>query len=210
MAIVPKPIDAKLNFWSTHTAVWTGQEAVLGLTAAQTAELATLLADAETARSNQLAALSAAKAATGTLDNALKSLDDFGAGLILAIKTKAETTNDPEVYNKAEIPAPAQPTPAGIPPVPTGVTAQIDTDGNVDLAWVGSTKYNTSFQVTRRLNGETTWTVLGTVVGKKYKDTSVPVGAQSASYKIFAVRSAGMSAGSEPGHVVFGSQQMAA
>lgn len=211
MAIVPKSIDAKLGFWFSHNTTWTGIEAAIGLTAPMTAELATLLTAAQDARTAQIAAANAAKAATLAMDTAVAALDTYGATLITAIRVKAGQSAEPaEIYVKAELPVPATPTPAGIPPVPTGVTASIDTDGNVDLAWIGSTQYNTSFKVARRLNGESTWTVIDSVVGRKYKDVSVPVGSQSASYKIFALRSAGQSAGSEPGSVVFGSLPMAA
>jgi hypothetical protein len=210
MGVIPDGIQNQLSFWDVHTAVWTGNEAKIGLVAAQTAQLAALFATAQGAFNDQQSAQAAARAATEALHNALDDLNDFGAGLIMTIKTKAEVDADPNVYVEAQIPAPKAPTPAGIPPVPSDVTAFIDTDGNVQIAWKGSTQYSTSFSIHRQLHGETGWTWVGNAAGKRFKDTTVPAGSQSAAYKVFALRSAGQSAGSEPAFVVFGQAQMAA
>jgi hypothetical protein len=203
--MIPRTISGKLDFWTVHKVVWTGEETTLGLTTGQTTQLATLLTTAQTARTAQLEALSAAKAATATFENAMKALDDFGAVLVTAIKAKATITGDNGIYAKAQLPAPKTPASAGIPPIPGNVRATINTDGAVQIVWGGSTRFQTSFEIYRQLAGQSGWSIVGSSAKRSFIDSTVPVGAGTAAYKIVAKRPAGSSAGSEPVFVVFGS-----
>jgi hypothetical protein len=207
--IVPTTIQGKRDFYALHANLWTPSPSTIGLTAPQVAQLGTLADVLTDALTNQVTAHNAAKMATQAVHDAVDALDEYGQGCLNAIRSKVQTTGDNAIYTVAGLPQPPTPSSAGLPPTPTNVSAFIDTDGNVQISWSGSRAYGTSWTIARQLNGETTWTLLGASAKRTFKDTTVPMGTTTAQYKVFAQRSAGTSAGSEPGAVVFGVAQAA-
>ncbi len=91
-------------------------------------------------------------------------------------------------------------TPAGtvaptIPVTPTGVTAQIDTAGtSVNIFWQDNSNNETQFKISRRNQGTTTWTQIGSVGYNTERFTNTAVSAGSYEYSVSACNTVGCSA----------------
>ncbi|HED52858.1 MAG TPA: fibronectin type III domain-containing protein [Phycisphaerales bacterium] len=209
MATVPNGINERISFYENHVNIWGPNAAAIGLNPADIASLVTLVQTARAAHTAALAARESAKAATLEQTNALKGMDTLGGDLIKTIRAFAETTQNPDVYATAQIPAPAAPTPMGPPETPTALSATITNAGEVELAWTASRAGGTTFAIERRTQtpGQPfgAWELLGSTPKKEFTDTAVPVGLESAQYRITADRTGGQSTPTEPVVVLFGS-----
>lgn len=188
MATLPKGIAERLAFFEQHAPVWAASPAAIGLTAAQVTALASLVNTARTAFNAAQNARSASRAATVSQTDAMGSLSDYGADLIKTIRAFAETTKDPSVYSKAQIPPPAAPSPVGPPEMPTELAASFLFPWGVRLTWKGSVSQGAYFGVFRRLRGETQFTFLQITKDRFFDDTGLPAGATGADYYIAAFR----------------------
>ena len=131
MAILPESRLGRVEFFEAHIAAWVAGAGAntIGLTAAQTTALNAKITAARTAYNAMIVAREASKAATQAFYNAEAALSDNGAALLATIKAFAETTANPNVYVLAQIPPPAQPSPAGAPTNPTDLGAFLENDG---------------------------------------------------------------------------------
>jgi hypothetical protein len=194
MGTVPQKNVEKLGFYVTHKAVWTGQEAAIGLLPADTTQLGTLNDLAQAAYQDHLDKLSAAKAATATWNTTMENLGAFGAQLIGKIRVKAKAVGGDSVYNLAQIPAPSTPTPVGTPGTATNFKASLLQSGALKLGWkcsspAGATQVQ--YTVLRRINGTGSggaWQFVGVVGRKSITDTTLAAGAASVTYQITASR----------------------
>jgi hypothetical protein len=186
---------------------WEDNAAAIGLTQVQVDNLLTLVTAARNAYTAAQNARTAAKVATVALHNALGEMNELGAAFISTIRAKAEATANPNVYNLAQIPPPAPPSPSGIPSAPTNVKGQINSNGHVELSWKGSLAFGTFFSVWKKRPGDTKWKQIGSVAGKKFVDQNTTPLVEWAMYQVFAHRSSGTSEGSEPITVFFEGQE---
>lgn len=208
--LIPKTVEGQILFFEQHLAPWTTNAVAIGLTAPQMTAFTTLVETARDKFNDAEAARLSSKAATLELSEALEIVNQLGAGYIKTIRGKAESTLDNSVYVKAMIPPPTAPSPSGIPSQPTGLSAFIDDGGRVNLAWVGSTRYNTYFTIWRKLPGESAFDMIGTVGGKKWMDDSVEAGTPYATYFVQAHRGTKVSTPSLQANVIFGIEALAA
>ncbi len=183
------------------------QKAAIGLDPLQVATFATLTNNARDAYTAAQNARTAAKVATHALHTAMGNMNEFGAALISTIKAKAEATGNPAVYDLAEIPPPAPPSPAGLPSVPTDVNGVINSNGHVELSWKGSLAFGTFFSIWKKRPNDTKWKQLGSVRGKAFVDEFTTPLVAWAMYKLYAHRPAGTSDPSEPITVFFEGQE---
>lgn len=188
MATVPDKITEKLAFFEQHLPVWIAKPTEIGISAAQVANLATLVVAARDAYEATVDARQASKTATTTQNFALDAMSEFGGDLIKTIRAYAETTNNTDVYDIAQIPPPAAPTPAGPPEQPTNLTASLLTPFGLGLNWKGSVAQGAYFGIWRKINGESSFSFIGTTKNKSFDDTTVPAGTNSVLYYITAYR----------------------
>ncbi|HEV2295585.1 MAG TPA: hypothetical protein VGR35_17180 [Tepidisphaeraceae bacterium] len=102
------------------------------------------------------------------------------------------TTADPQsVYDLAQIPAPALPTPVTTLGMPANFTATLDQSGALTLKWkcASPRASGTVYQVWRRTTPAGEFTYLGGVGDKKDVDAAIPAGYSQVTYQIQAVRS---------------------
>lgn len=209
-SLIPASNQAAIDYLTDETTnYWTANAVAIGLSALQVTALQTKITAAQTALTNANAARAAAKNATQALDAAIMAMRRNGMALIATIKAKALAVGDPNIYTLANIPPPTSGSAVGPAPQPTNLTAEIDNLGGVVLRWKGSLANGTFFTVWRRLQGQTAFTQIGSVVSKTFVDTTIDPGTVSATYYVVAVRSGGASPASEPITVLF-SAQMAA
>ncbi len=208
MSVIPRTLVDRIQFFETHIPVWGKDPAAIGLTVAQLADLGTRTQQARADYENAQALRSQTKAATSTQNDSVDSMYDLGADLVKTIRAFAETTDNDSVYNLAEIPAPAAPTPTPPPESPTEVQLVVNAFGYCIINWKGSRANGTQFSLRRQVTevGGTPgpWTFAGTSTTNEYTDTTVPTGLATVSYVVVAQRASGVSDPSNIATLTFG------
>ena len=177
MAVLPNSQIEILQFFEAHVPVWALAPTSLGLSASQVAALGALTSAARTAYNSMQSQHQAAKASTGTWYDAHDLMRNMGADLIKVIKAYAAATNNPGVYNSAQIPAPKSPTPTPAPATPLGLAAALANDGAIELTWNASIANGTTFGVWRKLAGQADFSQIGLASSAtSYIDNTLPVG----------------------------------
>ncbi len=95
------------------------------------------------------------------------------------------------VYELAEIPDPATPTPVNSLGQPTNFKVELGADGSLTLKWKCASPRASGmiYQVWRSTNAGVDFSYIGGSGNKSFIDATVPSGATSLVYKIQAVRS---------------------
>lgn len=195
MAVLPDSRVDQIEFCEAHIDVWSAAPATIGLTAAQVAALSGLTEDA---RKDYLAAQTArdaSKSATEKFYDSTRDMREKAAELIRVIKTFADTTNNPNVYQLAQIPQPAAPSVNPPPGKPTGITITLNASGAIALSWKSENASGGFFQVYRRIGTSTTgaFTNIGGTGNREFTDGTLPLGSTSVTYRIQGFR------GQDPG-----------
>lgn len=173
-----------IQWFETRLPIWTANAATIGLTADEVTALGTLVTAARTAYDDAQSARSTSKAATAGYYSAVSSMREVGAEMIAKIKVFAEQNNDPEVYETAEVSAPDPRSPAPPPNQPTDVRWSLTTTGMASLTWKASGNFSTYYEIFRKLEGQTSFTLIGTTGEKSFVDGAIPTGTPSAVYYI--------------------------
>ncbi len=204
MAVLPTTRVAKIEYFESHIAQWLANSAAIGVQPSSLASLQALVTAARAAFNAQQTQLAAAKAATASFYVKTDDMAELGSDLIKTIKAYAETTNNPNVYALAAIPAPAAPTPAGAPTAPTALDATMNADGTITLKWKGVLAARQFFSIWRQLPGQNSPTQIGSIAAKSFIDTSVPRGLTQVVYSVRAHRDTLVSEPSDNIVVYFG------
>ncbi len=208
MPTVPNRKQDMINFFATRIPLWSADPASVGLTPEICAELSAKLTEAQTDLSNQIAKKASAKTATATSNESAQGLRSFGGKQINSIRAFAEGSGGPGVYSIAEIPAPADPTPAPAPGEPYDLDASIDNNGDVVLTFkadAAQAHTGVFFEVRRKLNGQSGFTLVGSTGTKSFTDQGIAPGTTSAVYNVTAKRGELTSTTSENIYVPFAS-----
>lgn len=188
MAVLPESRAALVAWFEARLPVWALDPTGIGLTAVQVSDMAALVAAARSALTAQTNAINAKLAATSTMHVQTDAVRSFGGDLVKVIKNYADLTNNPLVYDEAQVPPPAPPTPAGPPPQPTELVASVLLPFGIGLTWKGSVAQSAYFGIYRQLPGESGFSLIDTSKTKSYQDTTVPAGTARADYYIAALR----------------------
>ncbi len=184
------PRSAFLAWAEAHAPVFAAHAAEIGLTPEQAQAVADAAEAAREAFVAQEAARAAAQAATAAAVQRLDELRGAVADAVRLVRAFAEASDDPGVYQRAQIPAPAARSPAPPPAQPTGLRVELDpTLGALTLFWKASNPRGTSgtaYLVRRRLPGETGFAFLGATGGgtKHFVDATLPAGVESVQYTV--------------------------
>lgn len=212
MSVIPPNQQEAIQFCESHTPIWSSTPTAIGLTAAQVTALDTLTKAARTAFTAAQNARQASKAATTTLDAAVRSMRLQAADLVRVVKGYAELQNNPApIYAAAQIPPPAAPSPLPAPGKPQKVSVNLEADGSITLSWI-STNAGAStgafFNITRKLPGQAAFTSIGGAPGgtresrrASFTDSTVPASAASAGVQYIITGQRGTTIG-EPSDAV--------
>lgn len=190
MSLVPTTQQGKVNFFKGKIDPWTASATAIGTTVTEVTALDGLADAAQKAITARVVAQAAAKTAAAEADQAVAALAKAGADIISAIRTKARTGGD-EVYNLAQIPAPAHRTPKQPPGTPDKFTATLTTSGTLKLGWECQNPPGVSgtlYHVYRQISAESPFVFLGGSNVKSFVDQTVPPGSTRVTYQIQAVR----------------------
>jgi len=191
MAVVPSKRSDMIDFFATRLPVWTQDPAAIGLSVEQVTALGVRITAAQDAATQQQALRAQARAATEQANSQAQSLRSFGGSLVNTIRAFAEASGDPAVFAAAQIPAPAEPTPAPPPSMPFDLRAEIDNTGAVVLTFKAdnaAAHTGTYFEVRRRLDGQQGFTLIGATGVKTFTDGAIPQGTTTAVYTVTARR----------------------
>lgn len=172
-------------------------QAVIGIPVEAPLELKARLDAAQAALTVAQAARQASKTATTALEEAADALRSYGAGLMSTIRGFAESTGNPDVFQKAAIPPPKKPSPLPAPVPPTNVRASLTTNGAIDVQWDGTTANGVTYMVFRRTDPGTGFgpqTLIGTIGARGLIDAGITGCVQTVGYQIRAVRGTQFSA----------------
>lgn len=208
MSIVPESIAESITFFENNLTAWASNAAAIGIEPTQATQIAGLTVQARSAFNAARAARVAARSATQIQAEAVEAMRTYGGDLIKTIKAFAETTDDPSVLSKAQLPTPKPRTPLGPAPTPERLTANLTNAGELSLSWEAEARGRLAFVVERRVAqpGQAFggWTLIGTSTSKSFIDAGLPTGLESAQYRVFAERPGGRSQPTEPIVVLFG------
>jgi hypothetical protein len=191
MAIVPKKIPDKIQFYQQRVTPWTTNSSQIGVTSAQMTSMSAKVTAAAAALTAHNEAKQASKDATTVLYDAVRAMGDLGAALISQIKGKAQQDGD-EVYALASLPVPPTPSPVGAPGAPFGFKVVLNPNGSLELKWKCNNPVNCTnviYQVYRKVEASGEYMYIGGVGERKFIDFSVPSGVPTVDYQIQATRS---------------------
>ncbi|MGH7293242.1 MAG: hypothetical protein ACREJT_18630, partial [Myxococcota bacterium] len=149
--------------------------------------------DAESARE-------ASKAATNTLKLKMVAMHTLLSDAVQSIRLFAESTNNPNVFTLAQIPAPAAPTPAPPPMQPVQLGASIIPGGLLRISFKATDTAAggaTTYLVSRKLSTQSNFTVIGSAGSSRstsganlprgfkfFDDASLPSGSNNMQYMV--------------------------
>ena len=192
MALFPNTKSGKIAFFNSVLAPWGTNASAIGLSSSSVTALTTLVTSAQDKYADQVSAENAVKLATQTADVSVDAMVAAGMEMVKSIRAKAANSTDPQaIYQLAQIPAPATPSPVTELGMAHDFKVELGMDGAVTLKWkcTNPRASGVVYQIWRKLDGETEFSFLGVTGEKKITDPTVPAGSQSTAYKIQAVRS---------------------
>jgi hypothetical protein len=192
MPIVPRDRTGKLRFFQAHRDVWLSGGESIGLDAETLADFDADLAAAKQAFDEQQALRQSARAATQKWNSALKRLHRLGSSMLARIKVAAKVEGI-GVYSRAWVDAPARPSRLPPPGTPGGFQYKLLPNGALVLRWacrVPKGSKGTQYIVRRSVDGGK-FVYLDRAGKRKFRDTTLPLGASRIVYEITASRSTG-------------------
>lgn len=187
------PRPAFLQWCQAHVNVFNTQAANIGLTDTQAQAFQAAVAAAAGSLIDVQSAKDASRAATASATDRFSLLRASAAEMVRSIRTFAENTNNQaEVYQLAQISAPASPSPAPPPGQPFMPRVTLLENGAIRLAWKcnnPSGTQGTIYEVRRRVGGQGAFAFIGASGVKSFDDGTIPAGASQVTYEITAVRS---------------------
>lgn len=208
MATIPRDRAEFIMWAKSHAETWNQDPAGIGLDNVQTANFQALVATLADHADAQQAAKDAAKAATLKVNDTESSTRGMAADMVRVIRGFAINTNNPNVYVDAQIPPPQPATPLPPPGQPTDFSVLLNSDGSLTLKWKATNpegSYNVIYMVQRRLVTENSFQFVGASGTREWVDTTLPYGADGATYIVTAQRGTTMGAPSLQLNVSFGS-----
>lgn len=188
------PRAAFIAWCQGRAPTWVTNALSIGLSAERASEYETAVADAVAAIAAQETAHQAAKMATEAASASVSVLRTMTGENVKTIRAFAAVSSEPEnVYQLAQIPAPASPSPVPPPAQPTDIKVTIDpSSGALTLRWKASNPAGaagTSYIVRRRAEGEPSFSFIGVTGSKSFTDETFIAGPDSVEYTVQGTRS---------------------
>lgn len=208
MSTYPRDRQEFLNWCEAHFPVWQTNATAIGLSTNQITAFKGFVMAMRSKVTAQTTAKAAAKAATEAVVDAENDLRTSAADLVRSIRAFATNADNPDVYQLAQIPAPASGQPMPPPGQPTDFKVELNPNGSITLKWKAKHPQgsdNVVYLVQRKLPGETAFVLAGAVGEKAFTDQTLPVGIDGATYIITAQRGQTLGQPSRQLAVTFGS-----
>lgn len=187
---------------------WNANFAGIGLTSAQVVDLAQDIVNTRSSFTSVEQIRAESKSKTQDFYSQSDNLSAKAGAFVTIIKGFADASGDPAaVYTLADLTPKDPPSPMPAPDQPAIVQTALNGDGSVTVNYIGNGPTGTTWQVSRKLAGETGFTFVGNAdsLTKSYRDTTIPAGADSATYIVTGTRGSLTGLPSIPAVVQFGS-----
>jgi hypothetical protein len=191
MRVVPRTVNGKISFYTSHVPKWAQDPEAIGSTPEEIDDLQDKLDAAKEAAKRQKQAQATARSATLALKIALEALTSAGANAILRVRAKAAGDGKP-VYIAAGVRIPKKAAPIARPGTPFAFKYNLHPVGDLKLTWKCKNprgSQGTIYQVYRQLGSDGPFQFLGGTGRKEFIDSTLPAGTPVATYQIQAVRS---------------------
>jgi hypothetical protein len=191
MRTVPEDQTGQLQFYSGHVPVWIANAAQIGLSPILLTDLDTKTSAAVAARDDMLEQRRILAASTARFHTALDAMNAQGGAVLAAIRGFARTSNNPEVYNIAQIPGPKPREPVAAPGQPYAPSVKLQVGGSLQLKWKCNNPADgpgVRYEIHRQ-DGTGPMTLLTTTGRRYYTDVTIPAGSANVTYTIVPVRS---------------------
>ncbi len=189
------PRPAFLTWANAHTQIFIDNDSLVGLTEPEALAFQTAYNNAQTAVNAQESARLAFAAATNAANQKVADLRKSASVTTRLIKAFADQTNNPGVYDIAQIPPPADPSSIPAPGQPTNLAVELDaTTGAITLRWKAVNPKGaagTSYIVYRRLPADPQgqFQFVGATGVKKFTDNTFTAGPDAVQYFVRGQRS---------------------
>ncbi len=206
MAVLPRTVQDLLDFADQHGPLWVSVSAQVGLSASQSALFNSAANAARNDFNAEMTAESLRRAATLQTQTSVRELRRVGGDTIRLIKAFAEAQPKPNiVYQTAQIPPPAAPSPAPAPVQPTEMRAVLNPEGTITLRWKASNPgtSGTVYNIRRRVGSTGEFISVGNVGVKQFTDNTLP-SVPSVQYVVTGLRGDRAGEPSSPFTVMFG------
>lgn len=194
-----------------HLDLWeSAPPSTLGLAPATVTAFASLVAQARKDFDSANAIRLASKQATVAQKESFRDMKREASDMVNTIKSFIEQSGNSGLWTTAGLEPPAPRGEAPPPNAPFQLSGTLDSEGNLILKWKASQPQGLSsviYSVRRAFNNATTYTLLDTVGGKKFIDSTVPTGTTRVSYTVTAKHGTNVSAPSESLTMEFGRGQ---
>lgn len=177
-------IQARVDLWQTNAAA-------LNLSTTQITNLKNLVTAAAANFTAAEVARDDAKSATRKFYDAMSDMSELTRDLIGVIKSYAETTGNPDVYNLSNVEPNSPPTPATAPSVPFDVTGFVSPTGEGTVTWSAERSGASSgifFLVERKRAADATFNLIGGTAEKAFVDLDPRFGLGTVLYRVKAQR----------------------
>lgn len=208
MSTYPAKREEFLKWCEAHQDIFSSNAAAIGLTPAQATAFKTQTAALRAKTTSQTMAKDAAKAATQAVVETDGDMRELASDVVRSIRTFANNTNNDNVYNIAQIPAPGSGGVVPPPGTPTDFKVELNSDGSITLRWKAQHPEGSDrvvYFVQRKLVGQTAFTLVGGSGERSYQDNTLPIGVDGASYIVTAQRGSVQGVASRQLNVSFGS-----
>lgn len=193
MKLLPSGRLDLLNFVTAHLPVWQAEPAAVGLSDAQVAAMATLLADADAAFAHAKAVREEAQAATLISNTRLAALRDSTAAALASVKSFAGNQRitggagaEDAVYAGAQIALPLSPAPLPAPGEVRSITLNVDGTGRPTITWRAPHPRNAReraasssgliYEIHRKRPGESAFSSVTGTSQRTFTDAPLPAG----------------------------------
>lgn len=190
MSTVPRTYPEAIDWVNTHVPIWGAVAADIGLDPLKVAELGTLASAASTAHTAYLESLGETRAKALAYRSAARAMRTMASGQVVQIRGFARTSADPAgVYEDAQIPEPAKPSPAPAPGTPTGFKAQLLESGNLKFTFDcehPAKVAGVTYKVLRQLAPQDPYQFLQNAKGRSFEDNSITGDSREITYIVTA------------------------
>ncbi len=200
----------QITWFENHLASWQASPTSFGATAGMVTAVASAVVAARAAYNNAQLLKQNAKNAVVGQDEQVANMLTIGRDLVNVMKSFIENSNNPALWAQAGLTPDAPRGTAPDPSAPTQLSAGLDSQGNVIVKWKVAQPtgvFGVIYSIRRSVDmgqGDGPYTLIDSVGGKEFIDTTVPVGAASVSYAVQAKRGTQVSGWSEALTVKFG------
>jgi hypothetical protein len=208
MATYPSKREEFLKWCEAHVNVFADNFAAIGVPQATAAAFTAQVEELRVKTTQQTSARDAAKAATEAVTDSDGDTRQLASNIVRLIRTYAITTNNPAVYELAQIPAPS--TGGVVPPPgrPTDFKVELNPEGSITFRWKATHPEGSDrvvYFVQRKLITETAFRLVGGTGERAYTDDTLPFGVDGVQYIVTAQRGQVQGQASLPLGIFFGS-----